>query len=58
MYYVRYPLSFRQVEDICMNGVSIFAMKQFGFGLGVLDQSSREKSVRSGQATTQIGNGI
>ena len=38
-----------------MNGVSIFAMKQFGFGLSDLGQSWREKSVRTGQGATQIG---
>jgi len=41
-----------------MNEVSIFAMKQFGIGLSVLGQSSREKSVRTGQGLTQVGSGI
>ena len=40
-----------------MNGVSIFAMKQFGFWLSVLGQSSREKSVRTELGITQIGSG-
>ena len=37
-----------------MNGVSIFAMKQFGIGLSVLGQSSRETSVRKGQGLIQL----
>jgi len=41
-----------------MNGVSIFAMKQFGIGLSALGQSLREKSVRTGQDLIQIGSGI
>jgi len=57
MYYIRYPLSFRQVEsilhergvDICHEAVRAW--------LNVLGQSSREKSVRIGQGTTQTGNG-
>jgi hypothetical protein len=35
----------------------IFATKQFGFGLNVLGQSSREKSVRLGQGNIRTGNG-
>ena len=57
MYYIRYPLSFRQVEDILHErGVDI-CHKQFGFGLNVLGQSLREKAVRIGQGTTRTGNG-
>ena len=40
-----------------MNVELIFAMKQFGFGLSVLDQSSRERSERTEQGITQIGSG-
>ena len=40
-----------------MNAASISVTKQFGFGLNVLGQSSREKSVRIGQGTTRTGNG-
>ena len=57
MYYIRYPLSFRQVEDILHErGVDIchetvrFCVERFG-------QSSREKSVRIGQGNTRTGNG-
>jgi len=35
----------------------ISVTKQFGFGLNVLGQNSRQKSVRRGQGTTQIGSG-
>jgi len=35
-----------------MNVASISVTKQFGFGLNVLGQSSREKSVRIGQGNT------
>ena len=41
-----------------MNGVSIFAMKQFAIELNVLGQSSREKFARTGQGPVQIGSGI
>jgi hypothetical protein len=40
-----------------MNGVSIFAMKQFGDWLSALDQSLREKPVTTGQGANQIGRG-
>ena len=40
-----------------MNAASISVTKQFGFGLNVLGQSLREKSVRIGQGTTRTGNG-
>ncbi len=41
----------------CMNAASISVTKQFGFGLNVLGQSLREKSVRIGQGNTRTGNG-
>ena len=57
MYYIRYPLSFRQVEDILHErGIDIchetvrFWVERFGSSL-------REKSVRIGQGTTRTGNG-
>ena len=37
-----------------MNAASISVTKQFGFGLNVLGQSSREKSVRIGQGDTRV----
>ena len=40
-----------------MNVALISVTKQFGFGLNVLVQSLREKSVRTGQVNTQTGNG-
>ena len=39
-----------------MNVASISVTKQFGFGLNVLGQSSREKSVRIGQGNIRTGN--
>ncbi len=57
MYYIRYPFSFRQVEDILHErGVDI-CHETVRFWLNVLGQSSREKSVRIGQGNTRTGNG-
>ena len=57
MYYIRYPLSFRQVEDILHErGVDIchetvrFWVERFG-------SKFAEKSVRIGQGNTRTGNG-
>ena len=41
-----------------MNAASISVTKQFGFGLNVLGQSSREKSLRIRQGTTRTGSGV
>ena len=58
MYYVRYPLSFRQVEDILHErGVDIchetvwFWVERFGCKI------CERKSVRIGQGTIRTGNG-
>jgi len=40
-----------------MNVVSISVTKQFGFGLNVLGQNLREKSVRIEQGNIRTGNG-
>ena len=57
MYYIRYPLSFGQVEDILHErGVDI-CHETVWFWLNVLGQSWREKSVRIGQGNTRTGNG-
>ena len=40
-----------------MNAASISATKQFGFGLNVLVQNLREKSVGIGQGNIRTGNG-
>ena len=40
-----------------MNAALISVTKQFGFGLNILVQSLREKSVRIGQGNIRTGNG-
>ncbi len=57
MYYIRYPLSFRQVEDILHERAVDICHETVRFGLNVLGQSSREKSVRVGQGNIRTGNG-
>ena len=57
MYYIRYPLSFRQVEDILHErGVDI-CHETVQFWVERLGQSLREKSVRIGQGNIRTGNG-
>ena len=46
-----------KLKIFCTNVELISVTKQFGFGLNVLGQNSRQKSVRRGQGTTQIGSG-
>ena len=59
MYYVRYPLSFRQVEDILHErGIDISVTKLYGSGLIGLVQNLLRKFERRGRINTQTGNGI
>jgi len=59
MYFVRYPLSFRQVEDILYErGTLIYLTKQYGSGWIGLVQNLLRKFERRGRVNTQTGNGI
>jgi putative transposase len=57
MYYIRYPLSFRQVEDILHErGVDI-CHETVRFWVEVLVQNLLRKFERIGRVNTQTGNG-
>jgi hypothetical protein len=58
MYYLRYPLSLRQVEDICMSGASISAMRLSVFGGIDLVLGLQKIFARIGLGTNPTGAGI
>jgi transposase-like protein len=57
MYYIRYPLSFSQVEDILHERGVYICHGKVRFWVERLGQSSREKSERIGQGNIRTGNG-
>jgi putative transposase len=58
MYDVRYPLSFRQVEDVLHERGIDICMKLYGFGWIGLVQNMLRQFERRGRVNTQTGNGI
>jgi len=58
MYYVRYPLSFRQVEDILYERGIDICHETVRYWVNRFAESLQEKFARKGDVISQIGVGI